>query len=908
MNEKWFSLSVAECEQKLKTNAASGLSRRAARSAWYREERTNPSAHVLFVHKQKSLGKMIGEVIADFALLMLLCLALLSVFFEEQTIGNTVLGICLLSLGTSCVFYCLAQRSMEKMNLYFLPTAKIIRGGKLYRVSFKNIVRGDIIIFEQGDIVPADARLITSDNLTVSMRADRERYMTLKKQAEGVVLSDEKNPAKHVNILHAGSVIVEGSARAIVYATGTYTYLGAMCGEIQEPYSDNIPEELKKMKKTCSKISFISMLCIIPFCVVSLLLSHTAGGTATLSLTFLTALSISASCMTQLSCTVCKVFFIKKIKDMLEGQYPCAVRTTDAFDKLNNVKYLFMLDGSALTDGVLHFDTAFTAEGEAKSFSVATPTTDILFDMVSLYNLAESNMLTLGLNLPDRFKVGLSEFCSLGHADVEALKIRCPINSYMTGSDSLPIDRVFYSDSGKNTVLHVARTADIFSQCSYAVVSGQVQAITSVGIDKLRHTYSKYTASGKTVLVFATSCLEDSGKTIGKTFIGAVVLGEEFDRNAANAIMTLEKRGVKVLNFVDIANLRSAPQIPIELRRGVCAKKEDFLRSGVPITYRFGEINTYSDFEEKDILSLLKLARSEGGKVAVIAFSDFAPSVIELADIFISCAPIVNVLSPKNEEELYTTELVGAVNSLSASEILKSKSDILIERPNGKKGGIFSLTLALSNASAAHRNLTAFFKYVIATQLLRVILVGIPMFIGKPILDVRHVLLCSYIFDIFILLMLSNDRTSVPKNKISKHSLLSLREHITKNKVIMYAVIAASLLALVLPLLMDITNVFGAYLYKIEYMFCTLLGLQLLIAYYVRYGSITRISHLLKNKLFIGLIAATVIFVILMFAIMPFGLLFEILYCPLPYAVAIFVPLAIFIVLMEILPTTNRNK
>ncbi len=908
MNEKWFSLSVAECEQKLKTNAATGLSRRAARSAWYREEHINPLAHVLFVHKRKSIGKIIGEVLADFALVMLLCLALISILFEEQTMGYTILAICLISLGTSCGFYYLAQRSMEKMNLYFLPTAKIIRGGKLYRVSFKNIVRGDVIILEQGDIVPADARLVTSDNLTVSMRADRDRYMTLKKQAEGVVFSDEKNPAKYVNILHAGSVITEGSARAIVYATGTYTYLGAMCGEIQEPYSDNIPEELKKMKKTCSKISFLSMLCIIPFCVVSLLLSHTAGGTATLSLTFITALSISASCMTQLSCTLCKVFFIKKIKDMLGGQYLCAVRTTDAFDKLNNVNYLFMLDGSALTDGVLHFEAVFTAEGEAKNFTVATPTADILFDMVSLYNSAESGILTLGLNLPDRFKVGLSEFSSLGHADIEALKIRYPINSYMTGSDSLPIDRVFYSDGGKNTVLHVARTADIFSQCSYAVVSGQAQVLTSVGVDKLRHTYSKYAASGKTVLVFATSCLEDSGKNIGKIFIGAVVLGEGIHKNAANAIMTLEKRGVKVLSFVDNDHSGNIPQIPTEFRRGMCAKKEDFLRIGVPLTYRFGEINTYSDFEEKDILSLLRLARSEGGRVAVIAFSDFAPSVTESADVFISCAPIVNVLAPKSEEELYTTELVGAVNSLSANETVKSRSDILIERPNGKNGGIFSLTLALSSIATAYRNLTAFFKYEIAVQLMRIILVGVPMLVGKPILDARHVLLCSYIFDIFILLMLSNDRSSVHKSKASKHSILSLREHVTKNKVIMSAVMTASLMALVLPLLMDITNVFGAYLYKIEYMFCTLLGLQLLIAYYVRYGSITRISHLLKNKLFMGLIVATVIFVTLMFAIMPFGLLFEVLYCPLPYAVAIFVPLVIFIVIMEILPPTKPNK
>ncbi len=908
MNEKWFSLSVAECEQKLKTNAASGLSRKAARSAWYREERITHAFHVLFVRKQKNAGKMLCEIFADFALVLLLCLALLSVFFGERTVGYTVLGICIVSLCVSFACYYRAQRSMEQMNLYFLPTAKVIRGGKLYRVSFENIVRGDVIILEQGDIVPADARLITSDSLTVSMRVDKERYITLRKQAEGAVLAEEKNPVKHLNILHAGSVIINGSARALVYATGTYTYLGAMCGEIPEPYSSHMPTELKKMKKTCSKISLISMLCILPFCALSILLSNVTGGTATLSLTFLTALSISASCMTQLSCTLCKVFFIIKIKDLLSGQHPCAVRTTDAFDKLCGVTSVFMLDGSALTDGILHFDCAFTAEGEAKSFTAPMPTNTLLFDLVSLYNSAESGMLTLGLNLPDRFSVGLGEFLSFGHADAEALKIRCPLLSYMTGSDSMPIDRVFYSDSGKKMVLHVARTPDILMQCSYAVVSGQTQKLSSVGADKLKHTYKKHIFSGKTVLIFALSTLEDSGKTTDKIFVGAVVLREGIDKNAAVTLSSLEARGIKVVGFVNNNSPANIPKISTELRRGSYAKKEEFIKNGVPITYRFGEISTYYDFEEKDILTLLRLARSEGGRVAVIAFSDLAPRVSEAADVFISCSPIVNVLAPKTEEELYTTELAGAANSLSATQTVKSKSDMLIERPNGKSGGISAVIDALPAASVSYRNLMSFFKYTLAAQLLRIIIVGLPMAVGKPILDARHVLFCSFIIDIFVLLMLANDKSGVPKGRTDRHRLKGLREHIVSNKVLMLSVLSVSVFAVVFPILIDMTNIFGVYLYKVEYMFCTLLWLQLLLAYYIRYGSITNVYRLPQNKIFTGLLIGVILFAVCMLVISPLGQLFDVFYCPLPYMIATLLPSVAFILLMELLPMTGIKK
>ena len=84
MNEKWFSFSTAEIEQKLKTNAASGLSRKAARSAWYRERRQSANSHTLFIRKSKSARKMFKEVISDFAFIILVFAALLAVLFDDS--------------------------------------------------------------------------------------------------------------------------------------------------------------------------------------------------------------------------------------------------------------------------------------------------------------------------------------------------------------------------------------------------------------------------------------------------------------------------------------------------------------------------------------------------------------------------------------------------------------------------------------------------------------------------------------------------------------------------------------------------------------------------------------------------------------------------------------------------------
>lgn len=901
MNEKWFSLSVSQTEKKLKTNAASGLSRKAARSAWYR---TFQKSQTLFIRKNKSISKMIGDVFADFALIILLLAAFFAVLFAEHTMGITVLLICLFNVVVAFLVYFRSQRTMERMNLYFVPTAKVIRGGKLYRISFENVVPGDVIIVQKGDIVCGDARLVTSDDLTVLMRVNKRKAVRLKKQAHGVVSSDENDPTKMVNIIHAGSVIKEGSGRAIVFATGRYTYLGAMTGGIIETYNDNTPKELKKMKRICSQISLISMLCILPFSIISLLLSHLNGGNATLSAAFLTALAIAASSMTQLSCTMCKLFFIKKISGIAESSNPVVIRTTDAFDRLVDINYLFLMDGSALTDGVLHFDTAFTVEGDIREFENYNDTVASLFEMATLYNSSESNALTVGLNLPERYRTGIDEFLSNGRTDADALKIRYPIKSYLPGTPTDPTDRVNYSDSGRNMTLCVSTTDAIFSQCSYALISGKVQPVSNIGLDRLKHTYNMHTGQGKTVLVFTLSSFESSGRTDGKLFIGAVVLREGVDKNAWAGIQNLRKRGIKVISFVGGDKPIGTPEIPVETHYGIKAYKDDFVKHQLPVTYKFGEIDTYFGLDEKDIEALMDIAQKNKAAVGVISFSDFAEDVIAKSDVFISCSPIVNVFSAKNEEELYTLELSGAGTSSSCIQTVKASSDVIIQRPNGKKGGIGSLCVAFSAAEVAYRNLYTFCRYMLCAQFIRVLTVALPMAYGKPILDARHVLLCSFIIDVAVMLMLALDKKARGGANDDKHiyRIKPLKQHISSDKMLMLSALIASVVAIFLPLIIESTGLFGTYLYQVEYLLCTVLWLHITLIYYTRYDSVKNIRSVIKNKWFLGIVGGCVVFVLIVSVITPIGLAFDFVYNPIAYFAVSFIPSVVFGTMYELMP------
>ena len=231
MNEQWFKLTIQQIEKKLKTNAALGLSRKAARS------RVNKNSGSVFIFPKESPMQMLGDLVADFSWILLVFAAGISSFFVDNQTGIVVFVLLSFNLLISFLVYHKSIRTSEQLNAFFYPKARFIRGGRLFYGDARKLVPGDVILIEQGDILCCDARLINSDHLSVKMRLDREQYTDLNKYAEGFLSPQIHHPKDMTNMVHAGSIVTQGSARAIVTEVGIYTYLGAMTKGISFPCS-----------------------------------------------------------------------------------------------------------------------------------------------------------------------------------------------------------------------------------------------------------------------------------------------------------------------------------------------------------------------------------------------------------------------------------------------------------------------------------------------------------------------------------------------------------------------------------------------------------------------------------------------------------------------------------------------
>lgn len=907
MNEKWFALSLEEIEKKLKTNAATGLSVKAARSRC--EAATKNKERPFFSVKRKRWDKLLLDILSDFFLVMLLFVAVFSLFFEgDYVIGSAMLVLLLINIAASFLSYYRDRRGLDTMTEFFSPTARVIRGGKLYISDYRDLAIGDIIIVEQGDILGCDARIIHSEGLSVLMKLDKKEEKLLEKYANGVISEGEARAENMTNMLHAGSTVQKGSARAIVVATGEYTYLGAMTGGITELPSSELPESLEKLKKNFSKIGTLFLILTLPFCLFSLLFGHFTGGTIVLSEVISVMLAIGSTATLSRSSNLFIGFYSRFIRRAALADDPCIIRSVSAFDKLSRADYLFMLDGSITTDGILHFDSLATVDSESDNFEQLGQSALALCDMIALYSTARSGSLsTVGAAQGSRLDIAINEFMSKSGADTEALRIRCEVLSFLPSFDGKGSDKLRYLDKGEKREMIISLCPEEIENCNAALFAGTVKPITQEGKDSIRRKIESYVAQGKTPLIFIVN------DGVYNCLAGMLLLREGVDASIANALGALRNNGVRVISFSNCVGRTNTPEIPEILRKGKRAYAGDFLKRGLSPTHDFGNYDEYCGFDENSICELAAYVKKENKTLAILGFTDYAFSAIEQADVFISCSPIRAGVFGRLDEEIRALEIPGEQSSASCTQAVRASADILLMRPSDNKGGLAPLARAIEYCKVSYRNLKNFTLYIVCAHIMRIVAIAFPMLLGNSTADARQLIFLGAIFDFLaMMLFMSDTRRCADDYKALRRFFKdgSADTIVRSNIKISLCSLIGALLTLILPAFLGLFSFFGTYIYKAEFTFMALLMLQivLLVCVYARdLRNYPALYRLVKDKWAIATLSVSVIFTLLCF-ITPMGALFGIVRNPVFYFFLSFLPPVAFALCFFILPDGNHKK
>jgi Ca2+-transporting ATPase len=278
----WQTNTVAETEKALNTSQENGLSE---------TEALHRLQHYGYNELERRRGKTllvkIKEQLLSFMIIILLAAALLSALLGQTTDAVVILAIVIINTVISLVQENKAEKSLEALQQFAAPTAKVYRAGKIQEIGARELVPGDLVVLEAGALVPADLRLTETANLKVMESILTGESAPVDKRAD-LTVSAEALPGDRLNIAFMGTTVVYGRGKGIVVGTGSSTQVGEIAAFIQAEKEGVSPlqKRLEALGKTLGSMVFI--ICI------ALFLTGIAYGKETFAM-LLTAISLAVA-------------------------------------------------------------------------------------------------------------------------------------------------------------------------------------------------------------------------------------------------------------------------------------------------------------------------------------------------------------------------------------------------------------------------------------------------------------------------------------------------------------------------------------------------------------------------------------------------------------------------------------
>jgi Ca2+-transporting ATPase len=231
---RWHALDAAEVAAALGSDAERGL---APEEAARRLAQEGPNE--LRAEEGRSLLAMAAGQFRSLVVWLLIGAALVSILLGERLDGGAILAIVLLNGLIGFVQEHRAENAVRALARMSAPRARVVRGGHSQLVQARDVVRGDLLVLEGGDVVAADARLVDAALLRVN-------EAPLTGESEPVDKATAALPAAtpladRRNQVFLATSVSNGTARALVVATGMQTEVGRIAKLLEHAREEQTP-------------------------------------------------------------------------------------------------------------------------------------------------------------------------------------------------------------------------------------------------------------------------------------------------------------------------------------------------------------------------------------------------------------------------------------------------------------------------------------------------------------------------------------------------------------------------------------------------------------------------------------------------------------------------------------------
>ncbi|MGF1538821.1 MAG: cation-translocating P-type ATPase [Elainellaceae cyanobacterium] len=719
-------LSDREAEQRRQKYGLNKLQEAAKRGAW-----------------QILLAQFRSPIVA-----LLAAAAVLSFAFQEWIEGTAIVIAILLNAVIGFVTEIRAVRSMEALKKLSETEAKVCRSGSIQAIPAEELVPGDILVFEGGDLIPADARVIEASKLQVDESALTGESVPVSKTAEPIDgIDGDVSLAEQTNVLFKGTAVTRGSGEAVVTAIGMDTELGHISEMTAQAKEEVTPLE-KRLDQLGRRLIWITLSIAAVVAVSGIL------GGKDLLLMIETAIALSVAAVPEGLPIVATVALARGMRRMARQQALInrlsAVETLGATSIICTDKTGTLTENSMTARHILLHDGRVTVSGEGLSSKGEFRQDDAPIDLTqnksdqdALKALLQVGVLCNNATLPqdqdedksaaigDPMEVALLILGAKASIGRSALVARSPeVREVAFESDSKMMATIHKSEnSGQPDYRFAVKGApeSVFSCCSQVLTTSGPEPIKDV-LSRWQERSEALAKEGLRTLAFAQKYVDDpETKPYGDlTLIGLVGLLDPPRQNVHKAIEACHSAGVRVImvtgdQAITARNVGQAVGLIQEQEQAAEGKElrpVEELDSGEQS--RLQQVPIFARVSPEQKLNLIELHQKNGAIVAMTGDGVNDAPALKKADI-------------------------GIAMGQHGTQVAREASDMVLEND-----AFSSIVDAIAQGRAIFRNIRKFTLYLLSGNVGEIMAVALASLVGAPLpLLPLQILYLNAINDVF---------------------------------------------------------------------------------------------------------------------------------------------------------------
>ncbi len=807
MADRWYDKTVSEVEELTDSDVVNGLSYESAQERLEKNGRNE-----IFPIERRTAAQYLSDFSTSGLGMLLVLVALISIFFNEYLLAASAIFLIALSYFVVFMTYYSSRVVLERAARNSLPSAKIIRDGKLCSVKQDEIVVGDLIQLSAGDIVPCDARIVKDHSLYIVETGITDGVRSIQKNSDFI---EYRNVPPHMcfNMAWASTIVTKGSGLAIACEVGSNT-LVCRTGKNKPAAQYHKLAIFDTLKKVGGKMSLFYIAVAFIISLLGLLPMMRTYNSLT---TLLVALSLGSAALSEFLVlfgyiiVACGLFdSLSRKKQTRKGSL---IKNADRLDTLKKVDTLIVPPESIYSTRRMSLEKAYIS---GKLYDVS----ERAFGD-NCIRLLKYSVVTTGLYGQNKIEASNDDGGDFYTFEEDAilrsafecgvyntsLESEYPLIEFRRKNEYNKFDTALVRFNGDNTVLLRGEVSEILSCCTHYYENGKYLRLTPVerskievsAVQLMRQAYRVVAIASKNSRFNSLTKLKDSQNEL--IFEGFIALIEPILPGVSKTVSRCRTAGMKVMLFSDEV---SEKNYQIARAIGMVASRSEVI-SGEKLRDIVEKnpdgaseiISKYTMFEGMSVSDkelAINMLREGGNTVAFLANKLRELPLLRVADIGMTeCLDLAGTDEEKSKAD--------------GCEALRFVSDVVVTMVDmDASGGLNSAVEVIGSAKNINNNIDRMLRYLISIQSVRLVLTIWSLLSGSLLLSPTAILISGLVFDLSASLIMAfrkpSPRILGEKDRdISEKSIIRTLKQCTEKGII------GGVLALVFTYILALTKV-----------------------------------------------------------------------------------------------------